>query len=96
MIFNTLMIVAGMLLVVSYIPQLVQIVQTKTVRDLNLKTFGTMTFAIGLMEVYGIHLVLTAHVGQAFLISNSLSLGMALFLCIMIVVYRRKGEVDAD
>ena len=58
---------------VGYIPQIAQIIHTKSCADLNLKTYLAMVAGIRLMEVYTINLVIHGS-GLMFLITNSISL----------------------
>ncbi|SES88816.1 PQ-loop domain-containing transporter [Paenibacillus sp. NFR01] len=73
MLFSILQLIGGIILSVGWVPQIVQIIKTKSVKDLNLKSYLSMLLGIGLMEIYAVHLVMTGN-GMAFLITNSLSL----------------------
>ena len=51
-LFDILQLAGGVILAVGYIPQIAQIIHTKSCADLNLKTYLAMIAGIGLMEVY--------------------------------------------
>lgn len=89
MIFDFLQLCGGLILAFGYIPQIMQITKTKSVNDLNLKTFGLISIGVALMEIYAINLVITAKVGQMYLITNSLALAISFIICILIIKFRR-------
>lgn len=93
MIFDIIQLIGGTILALAYIPQMAQMYRTKSVADLNLKTFGAVTFGLALMEVYGIDLVVARNAGHAFLITNTAGLLMLVAFCVMIVHYRRGTRV---
>lgn len=90
-IFDALQLAGGLILAVGYIPQIVQIIRTKSCADLNLKTYTMMSVGIGMMEIYAVHLALGG-AGQMFLATNSISLCMALLICILILTVGRKQK----
>ena len=61
-IFDILQLAGYLILAVGYIPQIVQIIRTKSCADLNLKTYTMMSVGIGMMEIYAVHLALGAPV----------------------------------
>jgi len=91
MVFALFQLVGGIILAFGWIPQIAQILKTKSVRDLNPKTFRLLFIGIGLMEVYAVRLA-TQGVGYAFLVSNSLSLLLMLFILVLIFRYRNTKE----
>lgn len=88
MLFALFQLIGGIILSFGWIPQIIQIVRTKSARDLNPNTFWLLFTGIGLMEVYAVHLALEG-VGYAFLITNSLSLLLIVIILALIVMYRR-------
>lgn len=89
MIFNILQIAGGFILSFGFIPQIIQIIKTKSAADLNLKTF-VMTFTgVLLMEIYAINLVLHK-AGGAFLVTNTISLITAGIMVILVLKYGEK------
>ena len=87
--FDFLQLAGGIILAVGYLPQIIQIIRTRSCEDLNLKTYLAMSVGILLMEVYAINLV-TQGSGLMFLITNSTSLFLVIFICILIITMRRK------
>lgn len=87
MLFDALQLIGGIVMAFGQIPQIVQIVKTKSAQDLNIKTYLMMCTGIVLMEVYAVNLVLHGS-GGAFLITNSISL---LAVAIMIALILKYG-----
>lgn len=86
MIFNILQIAGGFILSFGYIPQIVQIIKTKSAADLNLKTF-VMTFTgVLFMEIYAVNLVIHK-AGGAFLVTNTISLITAGIMLALVLKY---------
>lgn len=74
---------------VGYIPQIIQTVRTKSVRDLN-PVMYTMTFVgVFLMEIYAIHLYVNTGFGGSFLITNTMSVTLAFIMLVLVFLYRR-------
>jgi len=91
MIFDTLQFVGGLILSFGYIPQIVQIIKTKSVNDLNLKTFMSIFIGVFFMEIYAINLVVTG-AGHMFLVTNSMALVLSGIMCILILMFRKKNN----
>lgn len=89
MFFNILQLVGGVILAFGQIPQIIQILKTKSAVDLNLNTFLMTITGISFMEVYAINLVLHG-AGGAFLITNTLSLVASIVMIFLILKYGRK------
>ncbi|GIP29252.1 hypothetical protein J23TS9_43820 [Paenibacillus sp. J23TS9] len=88
MIYAIMQLIGGLILAVAWIPQIIQILRTKSVKDLNNKTFLFLVAGIALMEVYAVHMALGG-VGFAFLITNSVSLLIMLTILGCILKYRK-------
>lgn len=86
MLFALMQLFGGIILSVGWIPQIIQIVRTKSVADLNLKAYLLMLLGIGLMEAYAVNLALQGS-GLAFLITNSLSLAVVSTVVVLILHY---------
>lgn len=95
--FDYLQLLGGFILALGYIPQIIQIIKTRSCKDLNLRTYLTMLFGIGLMEVYAINLVIEGS-GLMFLITNSISLLLVIFICLLISAMRKNkiGTAEKD
>jgi MtN3 and saliva related transmembrane protein len=91
MIFDLLQLTGGFILSLGYIPQIIQIVKTRSASDLNLKTFVMMLAGIFLMEIYAINLFLHGS-GGAFLITNTISLIGAGVMVYLILTYGKKNS----
>ncbi|ANE45347.1 hypothetical protein SY83_02250 [Paenibacillus swuensis] len=89
MIFAMFQLIGGVILSFGWIPQILQIIRTKSVKDLNKKTFWLLFIGIGLMEVYAVSLAMEG-VGYAFLITNSMSLVLIMFILFLIFLYRNR------
>ena len=91
MLFNILQLTGGLILGLGYIPQIMQLIRTKSTADLNLKTYLSLLIGISLMEAYAVHLTLQGS-GHMFLVTNTLSLLLILVICITIIVIRAKQK----
>ncbi|RUS47617.1 PQ-loop domain-containing transporter [Cohnella sp. AR92] len=90
MLFSVMQLAGGIILSLGWIPQIVQIGKSKSVSDLNLKSYLLMLLGIGLMEAYAIRLAASG-VGIAFLITNTLSLCVVSTLIVLVIRYRSRG-----
>lgn len=88
MFFDILQLVGGFILAFGNIPQILQIVRTKSAGDLNLKTFILMFVGIIMMEVYAINLVVHG-AGGAFLATNTLALIAAGTMVALIIKFNK-------
>lgn len=89
MIFALFQLIGGVILSFGWVPQIVQVLKTKSVKDLNPQTFWLLFVGISFMEVYAIHLAME-RVGFAFLITNSLSLLLIVIILGLLFTYRQK------
>jgi len=90
-LFDILQLTGGLILGLGYIPQIMQLIRTKSTTDLNLKTYLSLFIGISLMETYAVHLALQGS-GHMFLVTNTLSLLLILVICITIIVIRAKQK----
>lgn len=88
--FSLLQLIGGIILAVGYFPQIRKILRTKSVNDFHLKTYLSLSFGIGLMEIYSVALVIIDNAGLAFLITNTLSFVLVNTMAILIIKYRTK------
>jgi len=91
MMYDILQLTGGLILGLGYIPQIMQLIRTKSTADLNLKTYLLLLIGISLMETYAVHLVLQGS-GHMFLVTNTLSLLLILVICITIIFIRVKQK----
>lgn len=87
MVFTIMQLIGGIILSVGWIPQIVQILRTRSVADLSLKSYLLMLLGIALMEAYAVNLAAQG-VGLAFLITNSLSLTVVTLVVLLVIRYR--------
>jgi MtN3 and saliva related transmembrane protein len=80
-------LIGGIILSVGWIPQILQIIKTRSVADLSLKSYLLMLLGIALMEAYAVNLAAQG-VGLAFLITNTLSLAVVSTVVLLIIRYR--------
>ncbi len=84
-----LQLIGGLILALGYIPQIRQLLRTKSCDDLNLKTYLYLTLGIGLMEIYAVDLHKSG-CGYMFLVTNTLSLALVALISTLIIKYRLK------
>lgn len=87
MLFTVMQLIGGIILSVGWIPQILQIIKTRSVADLSLKSYLLMLLGIALMEAYAVNLAAQG-VGLAFLITNTLSLAVVSTVALLIIRYR--------
>lgn len=96
MFFDALQLIGGAIMSFGQIPQILQILKTKSAKDLNLKTFVMMFTGILLMEIYAVNLVLKGS-GGAFLITNTVSLIASSIMVSLILKYgNKKDKTDGE
>ena len=89
-LFGVFQLIGGIIMSVGYIPQIAQIIRTKSSEGLNLKTFGMIFTGIVLYEIYAISLVVLDSSGHMYLITNGVSTLLSGIMCLLIVCYRKK------
>lgn len=89
MIFSVMQLTGGIILSLGFIPQIVQIFKTRSVKDLSLKSYLLMLFGISLMEVYAVSLVVEG-TGLAFLMTNTLSFMVVSIVILLILRFRSR------
>ena len=88
--YGVFQLIGGIIMSVGYIPQIAQILRTKSSEGLNLKSFGMIFAGILLYEIYAIALVVLESSGYMYLITNSVSMALSGLMCLLIVCYRKK------
>jgi len=88
-IVNVFQLVGGLIIGLSYLPQIFQIIKTKSVKDLNLISFITLLLGLGLMEVYAFYLLLVEALPM-FLITNSVGLITIVIMIVLILKYKKR------
>ena len=88
--FGVFQLIGGIIMSVGYIPQIAQILRTKSSEGLNLKSFGMIFAGILLYEIYAIALVVLESSGHMYLITNSVSTLLSGLMCLLIIFFRKK------
>lgn len=92
-LFVVFQLVGGIIMSVGYIPQIAQILRTKSSEGLNFKSFGMIFAGILLYEIYAISLVVLDGSGHMYLITNSISMMLSGTMCLLIKLFeKRKGD----
>jgi len=86
-IYDILQLVGGMILSIGSIPQIEQIVRTKSVKDINLTSIITLILGMILMQIYAVHAGLTM-----FIITNTISLLLAIVKLSLKIYYTKGGK----
>ena len=90
--FGVFQLIGGIIMSVGYIPQIAQILRTKSSEGLNLKSFGMIFAGILLYEIYAIALVVLESSGHMYLITNSVSTLINGLMCLLIKIYEKKEK----
>ncbi len=91
--FDFLQLFGGVLLTLGYIPQIAKILRTRNVESFDLVAFTIIALGIGCMEVYATYQWFWLEVAGAFMITNTISLIIALVMVALIVFYRKKSSI---
>ena len=89
-IFGIFQLIGGVIMSVGYIPQIVQMLGTKSSEGLNFKSFGMIFAGIALYEIYAVALVVIDGSGHMYLITNSVSTLLSGLMCLLIKVYEKR------
>lgn len=91
MFFDVLQILGGLILSLGQIPQMIQIVKTKSARDISLNTYLMIFTGTFLMQIYAINLVVHG-TGWAYVLTNTLSLLASGITISLIIKYGGKKK----
>lgn len=89
-LFGLFQLIGGIIMSVGYIPQVTQILRTKSSKGLNLKSFGMIFIGILLYEIYAVSLVVLESSGTMYLITNTVSTVLSGLMCLLIKIYKSK------
>lgn len=84
-VYDILQLIGGMILSVGAIPQIEQIIRTKSVKDINLTSIITLIIGMILMQIYAVHAGLTM-----FIITNTIGLLLAIVKLSLKILYSKK------
>ncbi|MGD2330649.1 PQ-loop domain-containing transporter [Bacillus subtilis] len=93
--FNMLQLVGGLILAVGYLPQIIKIIKTKSVRDFSLIYLGGIFTGIVFMEAYAVYMFFVQGTAGAFFATNTVSfiLSGTEFLLVLIFWNRGKNKI---
>jgi len=89
---NLLQFIGGIVLSVGYIPQIKQIVKTKSVKDLNENYLRAVTLGVGFMEIYAIYNLIKG-VAVMFFVTNTIAFSLAVAMLVLYKIYNKKGDL---
>lgn len=90
-LFDILQLIGGVILCGGYIPQMVRVYRTKSVRDLSLPTFSMFLLGSALMYAYAINLYFTTGNGLALFITCTASFIATAIMVMMIIHYKSRS-----
>ncbi|MBE7117294.1 PQ-loop repeat-containing protein [Bacillus paranthracis] len=73
-LFNLLQFIGGVILSVGYLPQIVKIIKTKSVRDFSLIYLTGIFTGILFMEAYAVYMYFVMHTAGAFFVTNTIAM----------------------
>lgn len=88
--FGVFQLIGGIIMSVGYIPQITQLLRTKSSKGLNPRSFGMIFTGILLYEIYAVFLVVLDGSGYMYLITNSVSTLLSGLMCLLIRIYKDK------
>lgn len=88
-IVNICQLIGGLVIGLSYLPQIIQILKTKSVQDLNLTSYVTLGIGLGLTELYALYLLIAQGLGM-YLLTNSIGLITIIIMIILVIKYKKR------
>lgn len=89
---NIIPSVAGIVLVIAYLPQLVQTLKTKDVSALNTKFCILLSIAVGLLFVNSIY-VFVNYGDWGYMLTEAANFGLAVTMLILVLKFRRNPDL---
>ena len=86
----------GAIAAFAYVPQLRQLLRTRSAGGLSLGSLRSLCLAIALMEIYAVTLVATEGTGVTFLATNTLSLVLVAGVTATAARYQRIEQGDGE
>jgi MtN3 and saliva related transmembrane protein len=87
-IVNALQFIGGIILSIGYIPQIRQIIKTKSVKDFNVVYLLSLAVGVGLMEIYAIYNLIQG-VAVMFFVTNTIAFILAVTMLVLYRLYRK-------
>lgn len=88
-VYDWLQLIGGIILALGYLPQAKQILETGSVKDLNIKTYISIFVGVFLMEIYAVNLFIQ-NTAIMFFATNSISLIMVGYIITLILAFGKK------
>lgn len=86
-VVNLLQFTGGIILAIGYIPQIIKIIKTKSVKDLSGMYLALMVIGIAFMELYGVYYIKRA---TMFFVTNTISFTVSTIMLLLYLKYREK------
>ena len=94
--FGIFQLIGGLILSIGYIPQIGQILRTKSSEGLNIRSFVMIFTGIMFYEVYAVSLVVKDGSGHMYLITNSISMLLSGAMCLLIRVFKKRYDMPGN
>ena len=88
---NLLQLLGGIILSIGYIPQIKQIMKTKSVSDFNFKYLFSITLGVGLMEIYAVYNLIQG-IAIMFFVTNTIAFLLAVTMLVLNKKYRKETD----
>ena len=92
---NALPSVAGVILVIAYLPQLVQTIRTKDVSALNLNFWIMLSIAVGFLFVNSIY-VFVNYGDWGYMLTEAANFGLSISMLFLVLKYRKKNDLKSS
>lgn len=87
-LMNLLQLIGGIILSIGYIPQIRQILKTKSVSDFNFTYLFSLALGVGLMEIYAIYNLILG-VAIMFFVTNTIAFILAVTMLVLYKLYKK-------
>ena len=90
-VYDWFQLTGGVILALGYLPQIRQLLTTRSCKDLNINTYISLAAGIGMMEIYAYNLWVK-HSAAMFFATNTISLAMVVYIILLVLSVRRESE----
>lgn len=90
--FNMLQLIGGLILAVGYLPQIIKIIKTKSVRDFSLIYLGGIFTGIVFMEAYAVYMFFVQGTAGAFFATNTVSFVLSGTEFLLVILFWNRGK----
>lgn len=88
-IVNLFQLIGGLIIGLSYLPQMFQIIKTKSVQDINLISLVTLGAGLCGTEVYALYLLFVQGLAM-YLLTNTIGLITIIIMIILVLKYKKR------